>query len=82
MWGRGRADTDAAGGQDAEKTPEASTMLHEAAAGCRFQGGGGLPCTVAGPSLSLNYNVSPGNDVQLDFQKWDSQEEWSLKLSF
>lgn len=26
---------------------------------------GGLPCTVEGASLSSNYNVSPGNDVQL-----------------
>lgn len=63
--GRGRAHTGAAGGQDAEKTQEASTMLHEAAAGCSFQGRGGLPCTVARASLSLNYNVNPGNDVQL-----------------
>ena len=45
--GRGRADAGAAGLRDAEKTPETSSMLHVATAGCSFQEGG-LPCTAVG----------------------------------
>lgn len=44
VWGPGHADADAAGLRDAEKTPETSTTLHVATAGCSFQEGG-LPCT-------------------------------------
>lgn len=45
VWGPGHADADAAGLRDTEKTPETSTTLHVATAGCSFQEGG-LPCTV------------------------------------